>query len=243
MGGLTSLSSIRGMSAPLTGLVTVQTLLVLAVQTCSAGTFAWIRQLSPTAGNVDTVQVPGPDSKSSKKRRSLVPAFTVTLSTDQPSAGDEIPSAADPPMSLVKMNRNWTGLYFAMSVSGILIVNVSNGPAPCPWTDPVHVRKGTQEASMSRTSSVPKSKLSSDSSCCLKAILTGLAAPLRFTKFFSTWVQLLSYPRRFASLTQLESIRPHQNECALSAETLAWAQGARGNARSLVGGASLVGLD
>src|SRR5258705_10339487 len=97
MGGLISLSSIRGMSAPLTGLVTVQTLLVLAVQTCSAGTFAWIRQLSPTAGNGDTVQGPGPDSKSSKKRESLGPAFTLTLSTGQPSAGGESPAPRDPP--------------------------------------------------------------------------------------------------------------------------------------------------
>ena len=37
-------------------------------------------------GNVETLQVPGPNSKSSKNRRSLVPAFTVTLSMDHPSA-------------------------------------------------------------------------------------------------------------------------------------------------------------
>src|SRR5258705_10086777 len=104
MGGLISLSSIRGMSAPLTGLVTVQTLLVLAVQTCSAGTFAWIRQLSPTAGNGDTVQVPGADLKSSKKRRSVSPSLTITFPTGPPSAGDATPSAADPPMSLGHMN-------------------------------------------------------------------------------------------------------------------------------------------
>src|SRR5437899_1888342 len=118
-GGLISLSSMRGVKAPGDGLVTFQTLLTLLVQICSPGAFAWIRQKSPTAGNVEATHVPGPNSKSSKNRRSLVPAFTVTLSMDQPSASGTKPSAEDPTRSLVKTKRNWIGLYFAMMESGI----------------------------------------------------------------------------------------------------------------------------
>src|SRR2546426_10904873 len=136
MGGLINLSSMRGVRAPVTGWVTVQTLLELVEQNCSPGMFAWIRQKSPTAGKVDTVQVPGPDSKSSKNRRSLTPAFTVTLSTDQPSAVWMMPSEDDPWMSLVKTRRNWTGLYFARIESGIWTVKVSQG-ADWPWTAPL----------------------------------------------------------------------------------------------------------
>src|SRR5713101_1009216 len=109
----------RGVRAPVDGLVTFQTLLTFVVQICSPGAFAWIRQKSPTAGKVETTQVPGPDSKSSKNLRSLVPAFTVTLSMDQPSAFGTRPSEDDPSKSLVKRKRNWIGLYFAMMESGI----------------------------------------------------------------------------------------------------------------------------
>src|SRR6266446_7012986 len=99
----------RGVRAPVDGLVTFQTLLTFDVQICSPGAFAWILQKSPTAGNVETVQVPGPNSKSSKNRRSLIPAFTVTLSMDQPSVFGTSPSEDEPSMSLVKRKRNWTG--------------------------------------------------------------------------------------------------------------------------------------
>src|SRR5258706_6073987 len=84
MGGLISLSSMRGVRAPVAGLVAFQTLEVFALQICSPGAFAWILQKSPTAGNVEAVQVPGPNSKTSKKRGALVPPLPGTLLMDQP---------------------------------------------------------------------------------------------------------------------------------------------------------------
>src|SRR6267143_3041935 len=140
MGGLISLSSMRGVSAPVAGLVTVHTLLVLLEQSCSPGTFAWIRQKSPTAGKVDTVHVPCPNSKSSKKRRSIVPAFTVTLSIDQPSGFGTSPSEEETWTSLRNTNRKCTGLTLAMIESGICTVAVSHGAPAGPCTAPVHWR-------------------------------------------------------------------------------------------------------
>src|SRR5258705_13350567 len=104
----------RGVKAPVDGLVTFQTLLTLLVQICSPGTFAWIRQKSPTAGNGEATQGPRPNSKSSKSLRSLIPAFTVTVSMDQPSALGPQPSAEGPSISLVKAKRNWRGFDFPM---------------------------------------------------------------------------------------------------------------------------------
>ena len=87
---------------------------------------------------MDTVQVPGPNSKSSKNRRSVAPAFTVTLSIDQPSAFGTSPSEEDPWTSLLNTKRKCTGLTLAMIESGICTVAVSHGAPPGPCTAPVH---------------------------------------------------------------------------------------------------------
>src|SRR5690349_3520667 len=85
-GGLWRTSFARGRRAPETLFVHVQTFELFVEQICSVELFVTTRQRSPTGGNVLRLQVPRPDSKSSKNRMSLRPATTVTLSIDHPSA-------------------------------------------------------------------------------------------------------------------------------------------------------------
>jgi hypothetical protein len=69
-----------------TGSVGVHTFDVFALQSCWVFAALATRQKSPTDGKIETDHVPTPASMSSKKRTSAAPAFTVTLSTDHPSA-------------------------------------------------------------------------------------------------------------------------------------------------------------